>query len=117
MNKIYKFKFRFEYGAGGCLWPFDKFTANKFNSPADAVVTDLNNQVLYDPLKKLPISKNTLERIEHIDKLYYSYLNQDNPMETFITDKNNFLNLGIDLFNTLKQELGENYEIIWAFDI
>lgn len=116
MNK-YELKFFFDFGAGGCLWPSNKLALDAFDSPADAVIRDLEGNIIYSPLEKLPLSKETLSEIEKLDTQYFNYLNQDNPSETVIFDRENFLVQSKNLFNKIKKELEKDFEIIWAFDI
>jgi hypothetical protein len=117
MIKKYELKFYFEFGAGGCLWASNKLALETFDSPADAVIKDLEGKVIYNPLEKLPLSKETLSEIEKLDAQYFKYLNQDDPSETIIFDKETFLVQAKNLFNKIKKDLEKDFEIIWAFDI
>ena len=117
MSKKYEFKFFFEFGAGGCLWPSNKKAIDEFTSPADAKILNLKGQLIYNPLEKLSLSKETLLTIEELDQKYYSYLNQEDPTETVIFEKENFLKSAKSLFKQIKKELGDEFEIIWNFDI
>lgn len=117
MGNKYKFKYFFDFGSGGCLWGADKETTDTFKSPADAVIKDLEGNIIYNPLDKLTISKETLEKIQKLDERYYSYLNQDSPNESFIFDKESFISSAKELFNSLQKELGEDYKLIWDFKL
>lgn len=117
MKKKYEFKFFFDFGAGGCLWPSNQLALETFDRPADAVIKDLQGKVIYNPLEQLPLSKETLSHIQKLDAQYFNYLNQDNPSETIIFDKELFLVQAKDLFNQIKKELEKDFEIIWSFDL
>lgn len=117
MTNKYEFKYFFDFEAGGCLWPSNKETLNNFDSPADAVIIDLEGKVIYNPLEKLPLSEETFSTIKKLDEQYFNYLNQNSPTETIIFDKEAFLLQAKELFNKIQKELEQDFKIIWSFDI
>lgn len=117
MKKKYKFRFFFDFGAGGCLWPNNETAQKDFDNPADAFIYDLNENVIYDPSDHLSLSKETFSMIEELDNKYYSYLNQDYPIDTEFKNKEEFLVSAKELYYKIVKELGDEFEVKWDFDI
>lgn len=117
MEKKYKLRFGFEFGSGGCLWSANDNTFKDFQNPIDVVIKDMNGNILYNPIEKIPLSFETLKEIEILDEKYYKYLNQDNPNDTIIVDKELFIKEAKFLFEKIKKELQDDFEIIWDFNI
>jgi hypothetical protein len=66
MTAKYMFRFFFEYG-GGCLWGSDPATKAEFGYLASP--------------EELPLSKETLARIELLELQFETSLNWDYPMD------------------------------------
>ena len=115
MKKKYKFRFFFDYDSGGCLWAGNVETANKFENPADATIYDLKGNILYNPSAFLPLSQETFLLIEELNLLYKEIIKAEFTQEVSSSIKKQsieFNNKVEVLFNSIKNELTDDFEII-----
>lgn len=115
MKKKYKFRFFFDYGSGGCLWAGNVETASKFENPADATIYDLKGNILYNPSNFLTLSKETFLLIEELNFFYKEIIKEEFTQESSSSIKKQsieFNNKVKVLFNKIKKELGNDFEII-----
>jgi hypothetical protein len=95
----YQIKYWFEHG-GGCLWPTNESTEQKFGQPINE--------------KKLPLSKETIVELDRLEKTYRSYLDWDyppNPSPWTEEQKLDFLIRAQKLYYVMQRELGPDFEI------
>lgn len=99
MTAKYRLRLRFEYG-GGCLWGIDPPAQEAFGNPADPY--------------RLPISAKTRQLIERLETRFESSLNWDYPPDPGPwrqPECDRFNSDTLLLFDRLRQELGENFEL------
>lgn len=115
MNKKYNFKFRFDLGSGGCLWPNDNETRKYFDLPADEI-----NSFLGDKEEdRLHITNETLEMIEQLDKEMFDDFNDNFDFYHVgnIDDEKekSFQKKAKVIYDRLLNEIGNTSEIKWCF--
>jgi hypothetical protein len=107
-------KFRFDYGAGGCLWAGDDYTRDQLGvGPLDATVFDLQGNVLQGP--GLSLSGETHAIIEELDDQHSGYLNPKYPPDPSLWTQglcDSFNERVENLVLRLRRELGPDFEII-----
>lgn len=111
---LFTLEFRFDYGAGGCLWAGDDYTRDQLGvGPLDATVFDLEGKVLQRP--RLSLSRATHAIIEELDDQHSGYLNPKYPPDPSLWTQvlcNSFNERVENLLLLLKRELGPDFEII-----
>jgi hypothetical protein len=105
VQKSYKLRFFFEYGAGGCLWSANKMTYDDFGlGPIDTKISN----------KTGLISQETLDEIYELDLIHSSYLNPDYPLYPLLwreRDCETFYSRVDKLIERLKSNLINSFEI------
>ena len=96
----YKLRFFFEWG-GYCLWSANDEARNKYGYPIEP--------------SKLPLSKETLEKIKNMESWYQTALDWNDPggPSPWTREENEkFGREAKTLLEKIISELGEDYEII-----
>ena len=101
MSHVYQLKFMFDWGSGVCLWSTNKNAEEKFGDyPVGAT--------------ELPVSQEIKDEIEALIERHDEAFNWDNPSGSLLWDDNQiqeFLAQAKEIYLTLCNELGEEYEI------
>ena len=100
MEQKYKIKFFFDYGSGTCFWSGNDKARAKFNYPIKP--------------EKLPISPETIKRLRDLLEWYDQSLNWESPSDprTWFQEECDKFNSAVkQLFETVKTELGEEFEL------
>lgn len=112
---IYRLRFFFDYGCGGCLWPGNAAAYDKFDvGTLDTEVYDLNGKISREARIKLPDS--TRKKVLALDKLYSESLNWEDPAGDAIWSKSaweNFHSQARELHKEISSILGDDFEIIY----
>jgi hypothetical protein len=107
-------KFRFDYGAGGCLWAGNDFTRDHLGlGPLDAAIFNLEGEISRGP--RLPLSSTTHALIDELDFLHSGYLNPKYPPDPSLWSQAlcNRFNDGIEqLFLLLQSELKPDFGVL-----
>lgn len=101
MEQKYKIKFFFDYGSGTCFWSGNERAEAKFND------------YFIEP-KELPLSLETIKRVEDLLEWYDQSLNWEYPPDPgpwHQEECDRFNNTVKQLFETVKIELGEEFEL------
>jgi hypothetical protein len=99
---MYKLKLMFEWG-GGTVWCVNDVAREKYGVGAIE--------------QKLPLSKKTLQNLQTLTDLHDGALNWDYPPDPSPWSKkqfDSFESKALEILNSLKLELGAEYEIIYS---
>ena len=99
---IYKLRYFFDFGSGGCLW-----------SANDAANEHFGNYPV--GICKLPISRTLEMRIQFVLSWHDTFLNWDNvpqPSQWSDREVKQFRAAAQEVLHLLREELGPNFEIV-----
>jgi hypothetical protein len=112
---IYRLRFFFDYGCGGCLWSDNDAAYHKFNSGTlDAEIYDLHGKIIQTA--KIVLPETTRQRVLELDNLYIESLNWEDPASDSMWDKSqwdNFHKRTRELHKEISNILGDDFEIIY----
>lgn len=100
MEQKYRIKFFFDYGSGTCFWSGNAKIKAKFGYPIKP--------------DELPLSLESIKKVKKFLEWYDQSLNPEYPSDPgrWRQEECNRFNDGVkQLFETVKRELGENFEL------